>query len=276
MVALLHLLQLREVLVERLLVEEGGPVDPLEHRVARVAAPVGARHAEELHDADAPGGRAVRPEAEVHPVAVLVEGERLRPLRDDVVDDLDLVLLAEPLEERERLLGGDLRADEGQVGLDRVVGRPLDLLEVLGRERRLAREVVVEAVLDRGADRDLGPRVELLDHARHHVGRVVTRDLQRLRALRGVDLELRVGLEGAREVDGLAVELREDGRLGEAGADLLLHEVGDARPAGGLLLAAVGEGHLDDVGHGVLVPLGTKKGQPWRADPICGRTPRNH
>ncbi len=252
MVALLHLLELREVRVERLLVEERRPVDALEHRVLRVAAPVRAGDVEELHHADAAGRGAVRAEAEVHPVAVPVEREGLRAAGGDVLHDLDLVLLAELLEERERVRHRDLVADERQVPRDLLVGRLLDLLEVLRGERRLAREVVVEAVLDRGADGDLRAGVELLDHAREDVGGVVAGDLQRLRALRRDDLELRVLVERAREVHRDAVELREVGRLREPRADRRPDELVDGRAPGRLLLAAVGEGHLDEVAHGAL------------------------
>ena len=156
------------------------------------------------------------PEAEVDPVAVAVEGERLGPLGGDVLDDLDLVLLALPLEERERLLHRDLLADEGVVGGDGLVGGLLDLLEVLGREGRLAGEVVVEAVLDGRADGDLGARVELLHHAGHDVGGVVARHLERLGVPGGDHLEPDVAVERAGEVHRLAVELGDVGGLGQA------------------------------------------------------------
>ena len=51
-------------------------------------------------------------------------------------------------------------------------------------------EVVVEAVLDRRADRHLGPRVELLHRLGHHVGGVVADQLQRLGVAVGEDRDL--------------------------------------------------------------------------------------
>ena len=51
-------------------------------------------------------------------------------------------------------------------------------------------EVVVEAVLDRRADRDLGPRVELQHRLGHHVGGVVADQLERLGVAVGEDLDL--------------------------------------------------------------------------------------
>ena len=62
----------------------------------------------------------------------LVERQRLGALGGDVLDDLDLELLALALEELDRLVHGDLRAHEGQVLGDLLVGLGFDLLEVLG------------------------------------------------------------------------------------------------------------------------------------------------
>src|SRR6266702_4076312 len=250
-VALLRLLEAQEVLLELLLVEELGAVDALQHRVLRIASPVGAGDVHELDRPEPAGGRAMRPEAEVDPRPMLVEGERLRPLGGDVLHDLDLELLALLLEEADRVVHRDLLALEREVGLDLVGDGLLDLRQVVGGEGLLAGEVVVEAVLHRRSDRDLGVGVEPLHRARQHVRRVMARDLQRLRALRGDDLELRVAVERARQVDRLPVQLREVGRLGEAGPDLLLHEVDDVGALGRLLGGAVGERDADEVGHGV-------------------------
>ena len=64
---------------------------------------------------------------------------------------------------------------EGLVGGDVLGHLRLDALEVgLGDVRALGElEVVVEAVLDRRADRDPGARVELADRLGHHVRGVV-------------------------------------------------------------------------------------------------------
>ena len=67
-------------------------------------------------------------------------------------------------------------------------------------------EVVVEAVLDRRADRHLGARVELLDRLGHHVGGVVADQLQRLGVAVGEDRDLGAVRERRREVAQLAVD----------------------------------------------------------------------
>src|SRR5712671_3568314 len=157
-VALARFLLLLEPGVQLLLVEEGGPVDALELRIAVIAAPVGAGDVEQLDDADLPGRGRVRAEAEIDPAAVAVEGERLRALVEDVLDDLDLELLAELVEEPQRLLARHLLAHERKVLAHLLVGRGLDLLQILRSERLLAEEVVIEAFLGVRPDGDLGAR----------------------------------------------------------------------------------------------------------------------
>src|SRR5207302_10611106 len=161
-VALARLLLLLEPGIEVLLVEESRAVDTLKLRVAMISAPVRARHVEQLDHPDPARRRRVRPEAEVHPVAVRVQSQSLRPLAEDVLDDLLAEGLAQPVEELQRLLARDLLAHEGKVLLDLLVGGLLDLFQVLRREGLLPEEVVIEAVLGARADSDLRPGKEPL------------------------------------------------------------------------------------------------------------------
>src|SRR5438874_2352426 len=101
---------------------------------------------------DPSGRRAVRPEAEVDPLAMRIERQRLGALREDVLDDLELELLAQPAEQRERVLFRDFFAHERQVLADLFVRGFFDRGEVVGRERLLAIEVVIEALVGRRAD----------------------------------------------------------------------------------------------------------------------------
>ncbi len=184
-VSLLRLLLAGQPLLQRLLVEEGGAINALQHGVAVVAAPVGPATGKQLDDANFAGGRAVWAQAEVHPVAVPVEGKRLRPLGDDVLHNLHLEGLTLALEEANCLVGGDFGADEGKVLPQLLVGRLLDVGQVLGSEGRLAKEVVVETVLDGGADGDLRSGEQLLHHTGHHVSGIVSDGVQRLGSLGG-------------------------------------------------------------------------------------------
>src|SRR6266446_4812526 len=187
-VALLRLLEPPQVLVELLLREPGGPVDPLEHRVALVTTPVGAGRREELEVLDLPGGRHVRAAAEVDEVALAVE----RHARGvDAFEDLDLVGLAPLAEERYRLGPRELPALERMVrGRDLAHDR-FDLHEVVRRERLGLREVVVEPVLDRGTDRHLHAG----EQARHRLGHDVRGGVAQRRERRGIAVELAGQLE---------------------------------------------------------------------------------
>src|SRR5277367_1342616 len=99
MVALLGFFLSVEPLLERLLVEEGGAVNPLEHRVVVVATPVRSARGQELDDPDFAGARPMGPKTEIHPVAVLVERESLGSFGDDVLNNLDLESFAFALKE---------------------------------------------------------------------------------------------------------------------------------------------------------------------------------
>ena len=77
MVAPLGLLEPVQVLVELLPARERGAVDPLQHGVAAVAPPVGAGELGQLEGADPAGRGPVRPAAEVEPVTLVVDRDRL-------------------------------------------------------------------------------------------------------------------------------------------------------------------------------------------------------
>jgi hypothetical protein len=65
------------------------------------------------------------------------------------------------------------------------LGHPLlDLREVVRREGLVAGEVVIEAVLDGRADRDLRPGEQLLHRLGHHVAGVVAQGVERDRGCR--------------------------------------------------------------------------------------------
>src|SRR5437763_11397175 len=151
MVAGARLLEALQVGVEVVLREEGGAIDAGEHRLARIATPVGARGGHELERLDALRARAVGAAAEVGERAVAIE--RYCGLAQ-VFYELDLVALALVLEELDGLLGGNVGALERLVGLDVLAHLLLDALEVGVRDLHSLGEVevVIEAVLDRRAD----------------------------------------------------------------------------------------------------------------------------
>ena len=115
----------------------------------------------------------MRPFAEVYELAVLVEADSFT---FDAVDQLQLVRLAG--EEFARFVLADFAVDELLVALDRAAHAAVDLAQVVGRERLRQVEVVVEAVVDRGADSELRPFHQLQHGLRHDVGGGVPHPMQ--------------------------------------------------------------------------------------------------
>ena len=102
-----------------------------------------------------------------------VVGDPLRELQ------LEGIVLLPELADRVGSL--HLPAHEGMVLLGDLMHQLLDLLEILGLERTVHLEVVVEAVLDGGPDGELGLREELHHGRSHEMGRGVPEYLQPLR-----------------------------------------------------------------------------------------------
>ena len=167
MIALERLFDVLEVALQILGGRERGAVDALEHLVAFVAEPVGARHVGKLERVDRPGAREVRAAAEIEERTVAIGGD-LR-VRRDRREEVQLVLLPRGLEVLARFVTGGLGIHERLPRGDDLAHARLDALEILGSERLLAREVVVEAVLDRRSARHLDVGEQLGDRGGENV-----------------------------------------------------------------------------------------------------------
>ena len=160
-VPLLGLLDHSEVLLQVLLGLPGGSVDPGEHLVVLVAAPVCSGEGGELERLDRLGVEGVGSCAEVDELPLLVEADG--GVGGEVLDELDLVVLALRLQVVDGLLPGQGVGLDLEVLLDDLLHLGLELLEVLGGEATVLVEIVVEAVVDGGSDGQLGVRIEPFD-----------------------------------------------------------------------------------------------------------------
>ena len=212
------LLESLEVGVEVGLREEGRAVDARQLRVLLVSTPVRAGEARELHRLDRRRVLEVWAAAEVREVALRVQ----RDLPLGVFGKLDLVGLRLLLEARDRIPAQDIlprpRASLGELAADLV----LDRLQVALPDRLRELEVVVEAVGDRRADRDLHARMEPQDRLREQVSRRVSEDGEGVRVARvprRQELQPVAVREREPKVADLAVDAREDSLLRELRAD---------------------------------------------------------
>ncbi len=196
-VALLGLLHHLDILVEHRLFGERDAVDACEHLILLVAAPVGAGHRRELDGLDIPRVGDVGTAAEVRERAVGVE-------RDGAVlqvgDQLHLVLVALGGEGLQRLGFRHLAADELLLVARELLHLLFDGRQVGLGDRRRRIDIVVEAVLDGGADAELDARVERLERFGQQVRRGVPEGVLALGVVPLVEFDRGVLLDRARHV----------------------------------------------------------------------------
>ena len=159
----------------------------------------------------------MRAAAQIEPVALVVERDRL-VLRDGV-EQLELEALAHGVEALSRDLARHLLPHEWQVGLHDLGHARLDPPEILGRERLIAKEVVVEAVLDRRTDGHLRAGEQVLDRLGHDMGAVVPDYRQRVGILGPDQPHPGVALDRPVEVAHHAIDLHDQRGAGEALGD---------------------------------------------------------
>ena len=154
----------------------------------------------------------MRPAAEVEPIALLVDVQVLAGRNR--VDQFALEGLALLLEKVERLIARPDFLHNRPVARNYLAHLLLDDRQVFDRERRLAIEIVIEAVLDHRADGDLRARKKLLHRLGQHMRGVMTNKFQRARIFAIYELDLRVAVDGRGEIGKRAVEGHGDRALG--------------------------------------------------------------
>ena len=186
----------------------------------RIAAPVGAGHLHQLEGvADLAGRGHVRAAAEIEPVALEVDLDRL--VAGNGVDQLDLEGLALVAEHLLGLLAVPDVPGERRIARDDLAHLLLDRVEIFRRERLVAEEVVIEAVLDHRTDRHLRAGPQRLHRFGQHVRAVMADQLQRARIVAVDELDLRVALDRVGKVGQFAVQRHRHRALGERGRDAL-------------------------------------------------------
>ena len=184
----------------------------------------------------------MRAAAEVEPVALEIDLDRL--VAGNGVDQLDLEGLALVAEHLLGLLAVPHFLGEGLVARDDLAHLLFDRREIFRRERLVAEEVVIEAVLDHRPDRHLRARPQRLHGFGQHMRAVMADQFQRARVLAVDQFDLRIVRNRIVEIGDHAVQRHRHRALGERGRDAL----GDLE-AGGVLgifaLGAVGESDGD-------------------------------
>ena len=188
MVALQGLLPLLQVRFQLLLVGEGHAVDTLQLLAVGVAPPIGSVAGRQLDAAalDAPRGVHVRAGAQIHELALLIEGD-VGVLRQ-VVDQLHLIGLFLLLHILDSLGAGQLEALQLQLLLADLPHLRLDLRQVLLREGERRVQIVIIAVVDGRSDGQLHLRPQPLHGLGQNVGAGVPVRLAVLLVFKRIDV----------------------------------------------------------------------------------------
>ena len=240
-VAFLGLLQHRQVLVEHRLFREGDAVDTGQHLVVLVAAPIGAGDRGQLDRLDEARVRQVRPAAQVGKITVRVEADRTVLEGADQFHFIFVALFRVSVE----CLGlRHFTAGNGLLTPGELFHFLLDLGQVrLGNGHRRI-DVVIEPVLDAGADAELDARIERLERLGQQVRRRMPEGMLAFVVIPFVQFNLSICRDRHVQVAYLAVHRCGQYLLCQAGADALgyLHS---RRSFGVLTNAAVRESYFN-------------------------------
>ncbi len=194
-VALLRLGDLPQPMIQRRLRGEAQAVDARQLRALRVAAPVRAGQRHQPERADRARARDVRALAEVREGAERSHADRVQRRIDGHVvvhhpahgraatlaqqlDEFGLVGLVARAHPRDRALDGPHVGHEGLVARLDLAHAPFDDGQVVVADRLGELDVVVEAILDGGADAEAGGGPQLADGGGEQVGARVAHRVQ--------------------------------------------------------------------------------------------------
>ena len=219
MVALFRFFEPVKVSAQFLLGSPTRTVNPLELWIVRITAPIGAGELQEFERlAKLSRRRQVRPGTQVEPIALTVNGDVLFcGDRFHMVRFKGLAGIPEMLHRRIPI--PDL-ADDLFVPVDDLLHALFHHFEIVGRERRFAIEIVIEAVFGCGPECDLRVGEKLLYGFGKDMGGVMAQQFQRVFMVAGHDLHSGVGFDRAREIAQFAIDLDRKRGFGEARTDI--------------------------------------------------------
>ena len=202
-VALLGLLNLLKVGIQLGLFRKRRTVDTLQHLVFLVAAPVGTGAGGELDGLDPSGIRQMGAGAQIHKIALTVEGDGLA-LGGVLLEQLQLIRLIR------HQLTGLLRRQKKLLNrkcfLDDFIHFLLNGGQILRQKRLFAVEIVIKSAVDGGADGQLGIREQTQHGLCQNVGRGMAVGLLAVLVVEGQNLKLRILVENRAQIHDLAVQ----------------------------------------------------------------------
>src|SRR6266581_892704 len=235
-VALLRLLDHAQVRFLLLLRGPGGPIDPLQHLVPGISAPVGSGDLHQLEYLELARGGNVRTAAQIDEITFAVKRDLF--VRGNRRDDLRLVALADGFEVLNRLVARPDLARHREILFRQFRHAPLDGIEILRRERSLERKIVVEAVFYHWPDGHLRFGKQVLHGVGEQVRAGVPQDLDALPVALGDDRHFSITVDSMGGIDELAIHSRCERGSRQSRSDRL-GDFGDSDRAGKALYRAV-------------------------------------
>ena len=216
-IPLFGLFQHLQVLFQHRSLGEADAVHPAQHPVVGVAAPIGAGALGQLDGLDGAGIHQVGAGAQVGEIA-LAEEAQLLPFSSVLLDQFDLVGVI--LHQLFGLVARELKPLQCFPFLDDLLHFGFDLLQVFCHKGLLHVDVIIEAVVHRGADGQFSLGIQVLHRLGQHMGAGVPECLFALGVLKGEDGHIGVAFDGEAQVPKLAVHFCSAGGFGQAGREV--------------------------------------------------------
>ena len=215
-IAFFRFFQLMEIGFKRLRSGKSGRINPRQHRIVAVAAPIGTGHLHQLERiADLAGRRHMRATAQVKPVALLVNFQIFTGRNG--VDEFNLEGLAFGFEQAANIVALPNFLGKRLVARDDLAHLGLDRRKIIGGKGLFAVKIVVKSVLDHRSNRDLRLGPERLHGFGQHMGAIMADQFQRARIIAAYELDLSIVGDRVIQIGNNAIQSHGDGPLGERG-----------------------------------------------------------